>query len=1034
MLTTTERWPLLAFLLILLLLGLGGMPPLLAAERTREADPPETSLKQMTEPPREEPEELHLRWREVHGRKGTLAPAIQQAMQIPEFAAPHDGSRSSGPFGWKELAPGIHSTGSQPSYSGRVNVARYAKDAVTGDVVLFLGTVGGGLWKAVNLVLFAAWVPVSASLEGSPSVGDFAIHREEPNIMLIGTGEPFRYPGTGLYRSDDAGASWSALGWTGPVEFVTRMAVSSEDPELLLISTIDGIFRTEDFGLTGSFVHAGWTHDVAQDPANPSRWLATQSDVGVLESTDNGLSFAPIGGHGGIGIGDGVGRMELAFAPSQPNYVYAIANGAKRCVRAGQPLDIECDSDEPCLAESRCLVDGDEFTDDYCEEDSTCEFVDGSCALATCQRVGSGELWGVFRSDNGGESWVAIDSVDVISLEQGFHAMAIEVDPSNADRLFVGMGRPQMTENATAENPDTVQWRRSLFVDCQVDEMGNIGLPNTSACDFPVSHADYTDFEFAPPSIDPSGNTMAIANDGGIYVYNRTTDAINVDLNVLGLNTSQAMEPVVSHGGAYEDDKRHYAGLQDNGMIRISKGDSRPLLFRRGGDGGATTVSATDPLRVGFSSGLKFRRFSSSDGLATIQSINCENYCLDSAGNWTDISCFNPDSGQPDDALCDDVGGSCSSVGLDDEAMYSVVANTVSSVYSETLFTHQDKKLLSKPSGASCSWVDIPAGGSLPENYNIRSFDMANNPTGRVFYSWNRAGRVFVLDEIDAGGPGAASWIERTPDKLPGNYDFNGGALTAARHALQPNIVYYATGGGRPSRALISPDRGKPLTWIDVTGNLAADLPNADYWELVSNPRNNNQMFLATSVGVFRTDNGLDANPQWYRYSEGLPAVVNAMTLELNANATANSRPTLTIGTDGRGFWERDVFSAGGGFVPGTPGPNGDGGLQMSHEGGGFVTMSWQPSCATGDGDYVIYEGVLGDFNSHEPIACSTQGSTAYTLEPSQENRYYLIGTVSFANPQGETQGVPGLNSNGDFRSAGQDACYPVEIGECTGD
>ena len=382
-----------------LLILLASVPPLAVAESEK------------AERFKENPEEQLRRWEKINGRPEALDRAARQASRIPEFVEPATAEDGPAPLGWQEIGAGIHN-GRDPgvSYSGRVNVARYFKDPDTDKPALYLGSVGGGLWKAVNLVFTAVWVPVSESLEGSPSVGDFAVFEDDPRVILIGSGEAYRYAGTGIYRSDDAGATWVEID-TSPRSptLVHRIAVSREDSQLVFIATEKGLWRSEDFGQSGTWVLSGWIDDIAQDPSNEQRWLATRKDVPILESLDNGLTFAPIGGHGGNGIGTGADRVEISISDSEPNFVYALASGEARCEVGGIETDLGCAEDAECASENRCFVGG-EITDTYCEDQGDCESIDGICEFGTCAAVGSGEMWGVFRSDDGGENWTSIDS------------------------------------------------------------------------------------------------------------------------------------------------------------------------------------------------------------------------------------------------------------------------------------------------------------------------------------------------------------------------------------------------------------------------------------------------------------------------------------------------------------------------------------------------------------------------------------------------------------------------------------------------
>src|SRR5262249_11482011 len=78
--------------------------------------------------------------------------------------------------------------------------------------------------------------------------------------------------------------------------------------------------------------------------------------------------------------------------------------------------------------------------------------------------------------------------------------------------------------------------------------------------------------------------------------------------------------------------------------------------------------------------------------------------------------------------------------------------------------------------------------------------------------------------------------------------------INADRSIHQPDTLYYTSGTGRPFVALVSRDCG--LHWKSVKGNISTASHNADLLKLVGNPLNESQYFLATSKGVFRSDDG----------------------------------------------------------------------------------------------------------------------------------------------------------------------------------
>jgi hypothetical protein len=93
---------------------------------------------------------------------------------------------------------------------------------------------------------------------------------------------------------------------------------------------------------------------------------------------------------------------------------------------------------------------------------------------------------------------------------------------------------------------------------------------------------------------------------------------------------------------------------------------------------------------------------------------------------------------------------------------------------------------------------------------------------------------------------------------------------------------------------------------------------------------------------------------------------------------------------------------------------------------GDAIVFVWDPSCLAGDSDYVVYEGILGDFAGHESLLCSTGGYTTMTLEPAAGSAYYLLAPTN-----GFHEGSRGTNSESGERPQGVFACLPRSVQYC---
>ncbi len=424
---------------------------------------------------------------------------------------------------WTPIGAGIHAADPRHHQGGRIRSMAYAFDNDVGHDVLWAGSSSGGLWKSVAGPL-GSWRPMSDSLPGSPSVGAFLVHEGDSRRILIGTGDYNRYSGNGMFRTEDGGRIWVDAPLDGTPLIFYRILADKADRtgNTVLACGSDGppgsggVWKSTDFGRTWRRVLSAQVTDLAQDSTAPAFWWAAVRGDGIYESRDGGDSFHLIGGTGGSGLTKPIGRMSITVCEAAPNYLFAV-------VERGDALG------------------------------------------------------GVFRSADYGLSWTQIEDVDEISWGQGGHTCAIGVHPDDPNKLLVGMGGLQRTDNAAAP---TVTWRRGI-------EGG---------------HADYTGFLFHPET-----GRVLLSNDGGCTVLNWASGEVSGEFN-LGLSCYQIMAP----NGCLASDwsgANLIAGLQDNGMVLIKPGGTPALATRRGGDGGQASLSDAYPLTYYYSSGCAYQRY-----------------------------------------------------------------------------------------------------------------------------------------------------------------------------------------------------------------------------------------------------------------------------------------------------------------------------------------------------------------------------------------------------------------------------------------
>ncbi|MDB5105962.1 MAG: hypothetical protein JWP91_3651 [Fibrobacteres bacterium] len=190
----------------------------------------------------------------------------------------------------------------------------------TNPNILYLGAVGGGLWKSVNGG--ANWTVLSDFM-ASIAIGSLVIDPKNPNILYAGTGEIYPYDGlrgAGIFKSTNAGVTWTQLSFTANPNwyYVPRLAISPTNSQVLLACTQTGIWRTTDGGATWSLTTSDVGVDVHFHPTDGNKAVASTSANPAMWSADGGATW-----NVSTGMPSFSGRSELAIAKSNPNVMYA---------------------------------------------------------------------------------------------------------------------------------------------------------------------------------------------------------------------------------------------------------------------------------------------------------------------------------------------------------------------------------------------------------------------------------------------------------------------------------------------------------------------------------------------------------------------------------------------------------------------------------------------------------------------------------------------------------------------------------------
>lgn len=295
---------------------------------------------------------------------GALLTAVAQADQLRQNTAlrnPTGGGLA--PTAWQWLGPG--------NIGGRI---RSLVIHPTQPSRMWAGSVGGGLWYTSNGG--TAWAPVDDFM-ANLAITAIVFDPTNANIMYAGTGEGFTnldaIRGAGVFKSTDGGVTWAQLSATNTSNFyyVNRLAIHPTNGQILLAGTRTGIFRSTNGG-------SNWTQvlpvggngifDVDMHPTTGAMAVAGGNN-GAWYSTDSGATWLT------ATLPSTAGRLEVAYAPSDPTIVYISAN------------------------------------------------------------TSSGQVW---KSTNSGQSYALVSTGNNYLGTQGWYDNALWVDPTNANTLIVG--------------------------------------------------------------------------------------------------------------------------------------------------------------------------------------------------------------------------------------------------------------------------------------------------------------------------------------------------------------------------------------------------------------------------------------------------------------------------------------------------------------------------------------------------------------------------------------------------------------------
>ncbi len=282
-----------------------------------------------------------------------------------------------------------------PYRGGRcVTVAGITSDPLT----YYMGSTGGGVWKTQNAG--QSWTNISDGYFNTGSVGAISVSQRDPNVVYVGMGEhPVRgvmtSSGDGVYRSTDAGQTWTHLGLE-KTDHISEIVIHPDNPDVVFVAA-------------------------QGNPYKPTE------ERGIYRSVDGGQNWEKI-----LFVDDSTGVSDLAMDPSNPRILYSATWSHRR-----YPWTMQSGGPGSGLWKSTDGGDNWERLTEGLPE------LMGKTAI-TVSPANPQRLWanieadkgGVYRSDNGGKKWTRTCG-DRVTQARSWYYMEVFADPKDEETVYV---------------------------------------------------------------------------------------------------------------------------------------------------------------------------------------------------------------------------------------------------------------------------------------------------------------------------------------------------------------------------------------------------------------------------------------------------------------------------------------------------------------------------------------------------------------------------------------------------------------------
>jgi photosystem II stability/assembly factor-like uncharacterized protein len=415
----------------------------------------------------------------------------------------------------------------QWEFAGPFNIGGRLTDVEINPLIeseIWVGAASGGIFKSSDGGLNFA--PVFDN-EATLSIGDIAFSSQDANTVYVGTGEAnpgggsLAYDGNGIYSSNDGGLNWQQLGLTESGS-IGRIAVHPSNHDIVYVAAMGYLFENN-------------------------------SERGVYKTTNGGASWEQI-----LYLNDSTGAIDIVLHPSNPDTVYAVmwervrrleyftyggfGSGIYRSYDGGDNWEELTNGLPDGINVGRIGIDISKSNPDI---------------LYTIYADRTGYFEGLFKSDDGGDSWIQTNDevLEDIYSSFGWWFGRLKIDPADPNIVYaIGLDLFKTTDGGET-------WS---------DIRGS-------------AHVDQHEVAISASN----SGLVYLANDGGFYTsINGGEDwDHNKTLPITQFYTSEI---------DFTQPYRLYGGTQDNGTVRTLSGNPQAWAMIYFGDGFYCMVDYTN--------------------------------------------------------------------------------------------------------------------------------------------------------------------------------------------------------------------------------------------------------------------------------------------------------------------------------------------------------------------------------------------------------------------------------------------------------